>query len=102
MIACVKEFESSTDFPSSSSLATQQEALCKDDSQVILKCFKEWLHKNISDHTFNYFYLFITKFGALFIQASPNSEDGKRQGKRSLLDGNVSDVCRNAEEKLQK
>ena len=31
MIACVKEFESSTDFPSS--LANQQEALCTDDSQ---------------------------------------------------------------------
>ncbi|CAB4003461.1 Hypothetical predicted protein [Paramuricea clavata] len=64
MVACVKEFQSSTFFPPSYIIEDYKK---KDQeySKFVLKCFKDWLDYNKTDSTFEYFYLFLTKFGPL-------------------------------------
>ena len=62
MIACVIEFHSSDEFLHD----TISED--KDHSKFLLKCFKEWLEKNKTDSTFEYFYLFLVKFGLLLLK----------------------------------
>ena len=62
MIACVVEFHASDDFP----FDTVSED--KDHSKFLLKCFKEWFEKNKTDNTFEYFYLFLVKFGPLLLK----------------------------------
>ena len=65
LIACVKEFEAYTNFPPSSIV---NDETIKDNSQFVLKCFKEWLESNRSDDTFNYLYLFVVKYGTLLLK----------------------------------
>ena len=61
MMACVKEFQSSDKLPTISEE--------NDDSNLMLKCFKEWLEDNRKDDkVFEYFYLFLTKFGSLLFK----------------------------------
>ena len=64
MVACVKEFQSSAFFPPSYIIEDYKK---KDQeySKFVLKCFKDWLDYNKTDSTFEYFYLFLTKFGPL-------------------------------------
>lgn len=69
MIAGVKEFQSSDNFPPDTVLeqykTTSED---KDHSKFLLKCFKDWLEYNKTDSTFEYFYLFLTKFGPLLFK----------------------------------
>ena len=84
MVACVKEFQSSDFFPPSYIIEDYKK---KDQecSKFVLKCFNDWLGYNKTDSTFEYFYLFLTKFGPLLI----NLHQAVRMGNGKAREANT-------------